>query len=85
MVSVLLLADGALTVICPVYTLDGKPVGSTVTATVFKSPISVMFPVGVTVSQLAVFTLTVAVSAEPLLVSTSALVSEGAGIGSPVV
>src|SRR5579862_9887823 len=84
-VRVLLTADGALILMVPVYTFGVSPVGSTVTATVLSRPMTETFPLGVTFSQFAPETLSVAETAAPLLERMNALVSDGLGTGFPVV
>src|SRR5580704_15430529 len=83
-VVVLFVAAGALIVTLAEYTLGASPVGFTVTAMVLNSPTSEMFPAGVTVSQDAPVTLTVAETADPLLARMNALEREGFGTGAPV-
>src|SRR5579885_30029 len=84
-VSVLFVAAGALILIVPVYTFGARPVGFTVTVTVFSSPISEIFPLGVALSHVAPETLSVAESGAPLLDRMKELLSDALGIGSPVV
>ena len=62
-----------------------SPVGSTVTETVLNNPMTEMFPAGATLNQVAPETVRLAETAAPLLEMMNALVSDGLGIGVPVV